>query len=227
MWRFLLFIALGGAAAESAEASLIRLDYSGTIYSAGAGYSVGDQVSGFLLLNTALAPPNDSPWQPDIGTYDGRSSSPQFVTSGREPPASSTTSLSDVVSITSAPGTVFPWSERIAIRDGEYYGGSREEILVDLKFASIVDVLFGNSIEQNYEGLNGQPLGNFSVPGGIGTSFIQLSDFEFDIREAIASVDSFRFTDVSAVPAPPALWLFLSGLMGLYVSRRKSATTER
>ena len=67
----------------SASAELVFVDYSGAVDSimgAPQQYHVGDRISGQLVIDTALAPPNTSVFPPVFGVYGDRSvTSADFV----------------------------------------------------------------------------------------------------------------------------------------------------
>jgi hypothetical protein len=108
----------------AANAGKLVVDYSGTVSSIDRAfladtppYSVGDAISGRLIIDTAAAPADRLGSDPSIGRYYGGSRGLDFILGATHPPASAPSDLLLVYNDWDPPSTGAPREDGIIIND--------------------------------------------------------------------------------------------------------------
>ncbi|MGD8910833.1 MAG: PEP-CTERM sorting domain-containing protein [Chromatiales bacterium] len=236
-----LFRALFGAtllaSSLNAIASVIEVHYTGAVYETndngipnvgGAGYNVGDSISGSLFIDTGLASTDHYPDITSFASYDNGVVEGGGFVNGYV--AGGTTS-SDSVSIEDD----FDESiDMFSVTDGEYNrfyddGAGNFSFTEDSLFINavswVLDFLHGDGLEQLEQGfdllasMDADGIGYGSILQAFGSVENGVDFYDFSYAYFNLNSLSVRAIDnVAAVPEPSTIFLMSTGIVGLGIA---------
>ena len=181
----------------TSSAQLVEYRYQGFVSEVstpleGGGVAVGDAVTGSFFIETNAT--NESPFGNGTLISYGTSSLVLYI--------------GDSYSVSAPAGYIY------LFRDLTY--GSRIQIDFTSGFGLSGDSVNSTWVPEYFSSqyyLNGTPFTSTSVPAVFDVSDPWYSYLRFNVDDSVAY--TFNTTSISAVPVPPAIWLFGSGLLGL------------
>jgi hypothetical protein len=203
-------IALALIFASTSHASLITLTFEGEVtaeHPFTSGYIAGQAITGALMIDTDLAPPDQSTTVGQSNYYNSGVGNSQFVTGHAADGASTDEVILD---------DRFSTSSMFFVSDAEKHGGQFQVQVLYLQLRSVGDILDGIGLNQDFTVWDYAALDT-----SLSLGFIQAPSNNGN------EAAFFRFTALtvteSSIPEPSTLGLLGAGLLGL-AFRRKHAT---